>query len=116
MQRLGPLTMMSIGEALGAVILWLAAFPTRGWLTGNLIGLADVSVGLFKVESQGQVHDAPTGDNPWLTTIILESLGGFFAVVSLGNLVVAVLKSNRTFMLVFMCTAFLSGNLKFGCE
>ncbi|KAK0054474.1 hypothetical protein Bpfe_016050 [Biomphalaria pfeifferi] len=91
-----------------AIMMWTAAFATRGWVTGYFI-TQDISAGLFAVEENGIVREIDTSVNPILTTIVLETIGGFFAVVSAGLLAVTVLKPNKSTSLIFMITTFLSG-------
>ncbi|KAI8743656.1 hypothetical protein BgiMline_032107, partial [Biomphalaria glabrata] len=59
MQKIGTLTAFCMAETGLAIMMWTAAFATRGWVTGYLI-TQDISAGLFTAESNGIVHDIDT--------------------------------------------------------
>ncbi|XP_013062390.2 uncharacterized protein LOC106051732 [Biomphalaria glabrata] len=108
MPSMGLMTTLSLVESGLALMLWVVAFSTRGWSVWSA-GPIDVSIGLFTFDAAGTVGDNPTSENPFLTTIALETIGGVLMFAAVGLLAMSVFKKNKLSSVVFMCAAFLSG-------
>ncbi|CAL1548734.1 unnamed protein product [Lymnaea stagnalis] len=118
MANYGTFTILSAVECGLAVLFWVVSFATRGWLVGNTLQ-GDVDIGLFKtsvsVGSQELVVDTssflPDVSSELDVTIGLMATGGAFALISLGLLVVTILKKEKILFVAFAVTSALSGIL-----
>ncbi|CAL1545139.1 unnamed protein product [Lymnaea stagnalis] len=89
----GFFTTLGLAQAVFALVMWVGAFPTRGWISGTtVLGIItqDLEVGLFKTSKSGVIVDTKeyfkSQYDSIEATIITLSLGGMFLLTAIGLL------------------------------